>query len=165
MKEPSMHVCDVQTAEGVKHYLTMLPLEIVFRKGLIPEAIIGVLLRPLTDVQSITPEVFARSAPFVKFMHEVIAKYGEQESDCIAEARRLGSGWVYIIDARTKTPQGAVPPEDIFGAFEVRDGQVVPGTYRESSRHMILSNDGFFRLSAEMHSHLLRELQALVDAA
>src|SRR5262249_21366909 len=35
------------------------------------------------------------------------------------EALRQQDGWIYILDGRTPTPQGAVPPEDISGAFEV----------------------------------------------
>jgi hypothetical protein len=61
----------------------------------------------------------------------------------MAEAARLGNGWVYIIDQRTPTPGGQVPPEDIIGAFEVKDGDILPGSYRASPNHMILSPNGF----------------------
>jgi hypothetical protein len=69
---------------------------------------------------------------------------------------------VYVIDQRTRTPQGAVPPEDIVGRFEVKGGQVVPGSYRPSPKHMILSSCGFFELG-ELQPYLLAELAALAE--
>jgi hypothetical protein len=107
--------------------------------GLPPEIVVGVLRGPVESVEAITPAVFARNRVFVDFMHSVIARRGPELPGLVAAARRQGDGWVYIIDQRTPTPQGAVPPEDIVGAFEVKGGQVVPGSYRPSSNHMILS--------------------------
>lgn len=40
-----------------------------------------------------------------------------------------------------------MPPEDIVGAFEIKNGQVVAASYRASPKHMILSANGFFRLT------------------
>lgn len=162
MNEPSVHVYVVDTPEGVKHYVTLLPIDLVFSKGLIPEAIVGVLLRPLEEGEGITPDVFARNSIFVKFMHDVIARHAPEQAECRREAKRLGTGWIYIVDQRTKTPHGAVPPEDIIGALQVKDGEVVPGSYQASPKHMILSRDGFFQLTAGLQECLLRELQSRV---
>jgi hypothetical protein len=96
-------------------------------------------------------------------MHGVIARRGPELPGLIAEARRLCDGWVYVIDQRTRTPQDAVPPEDIVGAFEVKGGQVVPGSYRPGPKHMILSADGFFRLGSELLPCLLEELDVLLE--
>src|SRR3954451_5206035 len=101
MSEQSVHLCVVNTPEGEKHYFTVLPMDVVSSKGLIPEAIVGVLLRPLGPGESITPEAFARNSVFVKFMHGVIAKYAPLEPGCGEEAKRLGTGWIYIVDRRT----------------------------------------------------------------
>src|SRR5262249_61894160 len=106
--------------------------------------------------------VFARNRVFVDFMHGVIARRGPQSPGLIAAARQQRNGFVYVIDQRTRTPQGAVPPEDIVGAFEVKGGQVVPGSYRPSPKHMILSSDGFFRPGAELQPCLLEELNLLL---
>src|SRR5262249_30472144 len=122
------------------------------------EVIIGVLSRPLGPGEAITPAVFARNRVFVDFLHGVIARRGPELPGLIAEARRQGAGWVYIIDQRTPTPQGPIPPEDILGGFEVKGGQVVPGSYRPNPKHRVLSADGFFRLGAELQDCLLEEL-------
>jgi hypothetical protein len=158
MSESTVYVCRVDTPEGTKDYVTLIGPEAAFSQGLAPEAIVGVLLRPLNPGESITPEVFARNRAFVDFLHSVIARHGPDQPGCRAEAKRLGEGWVYIIDQRTKTPGGPVPPEDIIGAFQVKAGEVLSGSYQASPRHMLLTSDGFFRLEDGLQQCLLREL-------
>jgi hypothetical protein len=158
MSESPVYVCRVDTPEGTKDYVTLISPEVALSQGLAPEAIVGVLLRPLESGEAITPDIFARNRVFVDFLHAVIARYGPDQEGCKAEAARLGEGWVYIIDQRTPTPQGPVPPEDIIGAFEVKGGEVLPGSYRASSKHMILSPNGFFRLEEGLRQCLLRVL-------
>jgi hypothetical protein len=164
MTKMPINVCRVDTPEGMKDYVTLLSHERVLERGLPGEAIIGVLLRPLESGEEITPEVFARNRVFVDFMHGVIARRGPQLAGLIAEVQRQGQGLVVVVDQRTRTPQGAVPPEDIVGVFEVRDSKVVPDSYRPSPKHMILSPDGFFQLGAELEPCLLEELIALTEA-
>jgi hypothetical protein len=158
MAELPISICRVNTPDGVKDYVTCLPHEQVFARGLAPETIVGVLLRPLEPGEAITPAVFARNRVFVDFMHDVIARRGPEQPGLIAEAQRQGDGWVHIIDQRTRNPQGRIPPEDIVGVFAVKGGVVVPGSYQPSSKHQILSADGFFRLEAELQACLLEEL-------
>lgn len=154
-------VCRVKTAEGEKDYVTCLPSEQVSDRGLAPEAILGVLLRPLEPDEPIAPAVFARNRGFVEFMHRVIARRGPTLSGLIAEARRQGDGWVYIIDQRTRNPQGHIPPEDIVGVFAVKNGEIVAGSYQPCPKHQILSADGFFRLEGELQVCLLEEIASL----
>lgn len=153
-----MNICRVDTPDGPKDYVTCLSHEHVFKHGLQPEAIVGVLVRPLENGEQINPDNFARNRVFVDFMHSVIARRGPELPGFIAEAKRQGEGWVYVVDQRTPTPQGAVPPEDIVGVFEIRNGQVVVGSYRASPNHVILSANGFFFLGAELQSCLIEEL-------
>lgn len=161
MSELPVYVCRVETPEGEKDHVILLPPEQAFSRGLAPEAIVGVLTRPLAEGESITPEVFARNSVFVQFLHAVIARRGPDLPGVAAEAERQGDGWVYLIDQRTRMPGGAVPPEDIIGAFKVRAGRPVPGSYQASPRHQILSRDGFFRLSPDLRAVLLEELANL----
>jgi hypothetical protein len=163
MTDLPIYVYQVDTPEGMKNYVSCLSHKDVFARGLAAQAIIGVLLRSLNSGEAITPAVFAHNRVFVDFMHGVIARRGPELPGLIAEARRQGDGWVYIVDQRTRTPQGAVPPEDIVGAFEVKDGRVVPGSYTPSPKHMMLSPYGFFRLGSELQPCLLEELAALSE--
>jgi hypothetical protein len=161
MSEPTVFVCRVDTPDGCKDYITLIPPDIVCKQGLPSEAIVGVLLHPLQDGESITPQNFGRNRTFVDFMHSVIARFAPLQPGCLAEAQRLHEGWIYIIDNRTPTPQGSVPAEDIIGALEVKDGKVVPGSYQPSSRHLIFSVRGFFQLEEGLYECLLQELRGL----
>jgi hypothetical protein len=91
----------------------------------------------------------------------MIARRAPELPGIIAEAKRQGEGWLYLIDQRTPTPHDFVPPQDIVGAFEVKNGQVVSGSYRPCPKHSILSSNGFFRLAPELELCLLEELAAL----
>jgi hypothetical protein len=151
-------ICRVDTPEGKKDLVTCLSHDLVFRRGLPKEAIIGILQRPLEPGERITPGIFAHNRFFVDFMHEIIARSGPELTGLIAEARRQGKGWVYIIDQRTRNPRVNIPPQDVIGAFAVENGQVVPNSYQHNPNHMILSADGFVHLGNELQTCLLTEL-------
>ncbi|CAN5394290.1 hypothetical protein BH10PLA1_BH10PLA1_08120 [soil metagenome] len=159
MLETSVNVIVTASDDGDKYYITVLPTDVVFSKGMISECILGVLHRALAAGESITPDIFTVNPVFVKFLHEIIARYGAEDEGCQNEAKRLGTGWVYVLDGRTKTPRGTVPSQDILGAFEAKDGQLLPDRYRFSPNHKILTEDGFFRLSPKLYRLLLKELQ------
>ena len=93
-EELPISVCRVRTSDGWKDYVTCVHHQTAFARGLTPEAIIGVLLRPMDEVAAITPEVFARNRVFVEFLHGVIARRGPGLPGLVAEARRQGEGWV-----------------------------------------------------------------------
>jgi hypothetical protein len=145
----------VDTPEGPKDCATCLSHDQVFKHGVAADAIIGVLQRPLESSEAITPTAFAGSRKFIEFMHSVIARRAPELPGLIAEAKRQGEGWVYVVDQRTPTPQDAVPPEDIIGASEIQYGQVVPESYHASPKHKTLSANGFFRLGARVTALLI----------
>ena len=161
MTELPIYVCRTNTPEGQKDYVTCIDPKRIYTRGLAPEVIIGVLSRPVEECEEITPTVFSRNRVFVEFMHTVIARRAPYLPGFIAEAHRQANGWVFVIDQRTRTPQGAVPPEDIVGGFQVKDGEVVPESYAPNPNHRILSADGFFRLGSELQPCLLEELERL----
>jgi hypothetical protein len=88
----------------------------------------------------------------------VIARHAPDNPDLKAAAARQGQGYIVVIDRRTATPGGSVPPEDIMGVFEVKDGSVVPGSYRASPNHRLLTADGFFQLDRFLDERLHQEL-------
>ncbi len=65
---------------------------------------------------------------------------------------------MYLIDARTPTPAGVVPPSDIIGAFEVRAGEVVPRSYQPNVNHLLVSSNGLFKLESALHEKLVERL-------
>jgi hypothetical protein len=97
--------------------------------GLPREAIAGVFVGEAMRVDDFRP-----NPAFVEFMHDVIRTAGPVDRDLRAAAQARGEGWVYIIDLRTtQGPGGAVPPEDLIGAFEVRNGSIVAGSYQANN--------------------------------
>lgn len=151
-------ICEVSTPDGKVAYVTLASPEDAGRRGLVSQEIIGQLLDAQRADDLFAPDNFARNRVFVDFLHEVIRKHGLSVTNLIAAARRQADGWVYIIDGRTPTPEGPVPPEDILGGFEVRRGEAVPDSYRANPNHRLLSQHGFFQLDPVLQARLLGEL-------
>jgi hypothetical protein len=160
----AVFVCRVLLDNGTTaDYLTLLPPDVTLEKGLPGEAVIGALAQPLQPGhlqpgQRISPSAFRKNPVFVDFLHGFIEEHLPNDPLFIAEARRVGDGWVAVIDQRTPTPGGHVPPEDILGVVEVRSGEVVRGSYRRSEKHVLLSHKGFFQLGKDMNAALRRAL-------
>ena len=161
MSEPPIYVCHIATPEGFKDYVTLISPDAAFSRGLISEAILGVLNRALGPEEAITPDVVTTNSVFTKFLAFVIARHGPEQPGLVAEARRIGNGHAVLVDQRTPTPQGPVPPEDILGVFSVKDGIVVPGSYMASPNHRLLTSNGFFQLDSKLMDCLQSELAAL----
>ena len=135
------------------------PSETIHGGGLPIEGILGKCKRLMADNESLTEENLIPNKVFVDLLHEVIATFAPQNPDFQAEVRRQGDGWVYIIDARTQTPEDAVPPQDIIGAFQVTGGQLVPGSYSPSPKHSLLTSRGLFQLGPALHARLLETIR------
>jgi hypothetical protein len=104
-------------------------------------------------------EAFRQNPAFVDFMHEVIRTTGPNDPELREAAQEQRDGWVYIIDLRTpEGPGGRVPPEDIIGAFEVQDGQIVADSYQASSTHRVYTNDGMVCLPPSLRRALVKRL-------
>ena len=151
-------VCRVDAGNSMRDFVTLVPAETFSSRGLVNEAIVGVLSRLLEDDEQITPDVFTRNHVFVEFMHEVIARHAPRDPSFHEEARRQGNGWIYIIDQRTPDPAGTVPPEDIVGCFQIANGKVIPESYQSNSKHLIFSAHGFFDLGSNLNGALLDEV-------
>ena len=154
-------ICEVQTPNGTVAYVTLAPSGEAMKRGLITQEIVGQLLDATRAGQDLVPDNFARNRAFVEFLHGVIQKHGPAIPNLIAAAGKQANGWVHIIDGRTPTPQGSVPAEDVMGAFQVKDGEIVAGSYRANPNHRILSHRGFFQLEPILQQRLLDEIAAI----
>ena len=138
------YVYRVKTPEGDRDLVSLLSG--AFEFGLIEEAIVGECTQSLEDDE------------------HVIARHAPQLPALRAEARRQHTGWVYVIDARTASPDGHVPPCDIIGGFEVRSGEVAPGSYRPNTDHKLLTANGVFRLEPALHERLMEQINERIVA-
>ncbi len=171
--EPQVTQPTLRSGEGSYLYFTMggtfvslVDPSVVEQGALAGEAILGEWISPTLGegiVERLPPESIRVNRVFVEFLHRVIERWAPEGPGFEAEVRRQRDGWIYIIDGRTPTPQGDVPPEDIIGAFEVRGGKLVAGSYRPSTSHRIVSNGGLFRLDENLHERLLWELERRCD--
>ena len=161
MPPPNVYVSVVDTPEGTRHLVTVLPPAPAFRKGIPSKAIVGTLRRPVPPGRSIEPGNFVRNPVFHRFLHEVISKHAPQQAGFQQQARQMGSGYIYVLDGRTGDASGDVPPHDIFGALQVASGNVVGGSYQPNPNHQLLTGDGFFQLPPGLHAALLQELERL----
>jgi hypothetical protein len=161
MSTTEVFICRAEVDGGVTDYVTLLPPELFFARGLCPEAVVGVVSRPFDSIERITPDVFSRNRVFVDFMHDVIARNAPDDPSFQAAAHRQHDGYIYIIDQRTPQPAGTVPPEDIVGAFKVVNGVADRESYWRNPKHVILSSsNGFFNLGPHLQQTLLEELTA-----
>ena len=125
----------------------------------------GILNKPLAEIVSITASFFSPNPAFVSFMNALIAREGPNTRSLIEAAKRQGDGYIYLIDQRTIEPQGEVPAQDVIGAFQVVSGQVDPKSYKPSTNHKILTEDGFVQLGNELQDILLMSLSNLAEQA
>ncbi len=143
-------------------HVSLLPHEISFESGLPPECIVGELITPVGEGGELEPENFARNSIFVDYLHDFIARTASRDPGLVEAGRSGGLPYLYLIDQRTPTPHGEVPPEDILGAFRVENGQISEASYEGNRQnHRILSHRGFFNLGEAMMAELISEQERI----
>lgn len=130
--------------------------------GLPVEAIAGAI----AEGDELRPETFQVNPRFVQFMHEVLREAGPLDPRLQAEARSQGNGWVFIIDLRTyRGSEDRIPPEDIIGGFEARDGAIVPSSYSPNDRYRVLTALGLVTLPPGLRAAFVARLTPVPPSA
>jgi hypothetical protein len=159
-KDPTRTSPDVAAGSFQRVLSILTPEEVKLLGGLPAEAIVGIL-----QGEELTVEALRPNRVFVEFMHRVIRVAGPKDPELRAVAAEVGNGWVYIIDLRTpEGPQGRVPPDDIIGAFEVRSGQIVAGSYQPNENYRAFTRSGLVQLPPSLREAFFRELPRVRDA-
>lgn len=149
------------TVDGIdKSYCTYIPHEHVFKHGLIGSVIVGEVEKSDSgeiDLQN----NFKANSLFKKTIFDFVEKVVVSDPLLIKSAKEQDEGWLYVIDQRTPTPNGEVPPFDIIGTFEVIDG--VLDSFNSNENYQIRSINGFtdfgVTLNTKMNDFLLALLQ------
>jgi hypothetical protein len=159
-KEPTRGSPEV-AAGNIQRVLSILtPEEAKSLGGLPAEAIVGIL-----QGEELTVEALRPNPRFVEFMHRVIRIAAPEDPELQTAAAEQGDGWVYIIDLRTpEGAQGRVPPDDIIGAFEVRSGQIVAGSYWPNENYRAFTRNGVVQLPPSLREAFIRALPRVRDA-
>jgi hypothetical protein len=157
--QPGVSICNISSEfDGKQHYyVTPLSPEFVYRYGLRSEAIMGELANGPEDLSQ---EHFTPNPLFLRFVGWVIAKHAANCSELVDEAKRTKNGLVFILDARTPSPDGAVPPEDIIGGVTVQNGELLE--FNNSPNYQLLTQRGFMELDPWFRDRLVEELTALI---
>lgn len=151
---------------AMRDLVCVLPHEIGFETGLPQEAIVGMLLKPVADLEDpecdareLSPENFAENPVFRTFFHDMVRRYAPDEPE-LREQARGGQRFVYVIDPRTPDPGLDLTEmvEDIVGTFEVRGGAVVSEAYVPNPHYRLFTENGFFTLSGAIGQRLLEEV-------
>ena len=127
--------------------------EINARGGMPGEAIAGTFLDPKHTLES-----FRVNPVFVAFLHRVVSTHSISSPEAIRAATDMGTGHLYIIDWRTPDPNGDVPPEDIIGAVEIRDGSLVADSYKPNPNYRVLTHRGMTRLTPSQRESFIDAL-------
>ena len=122
------------------------------------EAIIGFANRYSASLE----EYFHPNRIFIDFMQNVIRIEAPKDPDLKDAALEQQEGWIYIMDRRiADNPQEETSPEDILGAFEIKDGQILANSYQPNDNYLIFGKNGLFQLPDSLNQALISALEAL----
>jgi hypothetical protein len=155
---------------GTKEHVTCCSKERLEKGETLPvELLIGVVFTPRDKPSDpITPENFGGNITFVRFMQNVIAEKGPETEYLVRYAEQIGDGPLHVLDFRAPQPEAdeewVVSSEDVFGEFEVKDGEIVEGSYKPNPDHRLLSASGvFFEMEDELAECLIDALNELPE--
>lgn len=91
---------------------------------------------------------------FVDFFHKTMLVFAEFTSGTNLSQNQ---GFMYLVDERSLTPD-APEQKDIIGSFEVSTGLVLKETYVPNANYQFISNQGLFKLPAQIERVLFMAL-------
>ena len=156
-----MYIYNININNKLQDVLSFLSPEQATIHGLPPKAMIGRLLTSTEQGGKLIHTNFAVNPAFVEFMHEIMAEYAPRLAVTQSHAKQQRNGWIYMIDQRRPEAEMLDPLEsmleDIIGAFEVCDSQILPGSYQPMTSHKIMSDRGLFEVDPELKDLLITE--------
>lgn len=116
------------------------------------EAILGFITGEILSL-----EYFKPNKIFKDFIQTVIASEAPKDSEIRAAALEQKEGWLYIIDNRVADlDQEETSPEDILGAFEIKDGLIIANSYQPNENYLLFGNNGLIQLPSSLHEALIK---------
>jgi hypothetical protein len=155
-----MYIYTIKVNNKRQQVVSFLTPEEINDRGLPSASILGTLSE--SNSQNINLDNFVPNPNFIDFLHGIIAKVAPDSPSLQAEAQQQKNGWIYIIDARCISQEKSILPEDIIGAFELQEGQIIIESYQRNDNHLIFSQNGFFKLEPRLEKHLIEETRKLI---
>jgi hypothetical protein len=120
------------------------------------EAILGFITGEILNL-----EYFRPNKVFKDFIQTVVASEAPKDSEIKVAALEQKEGWLYIIDNRVENlDREETSPEDILGAFEIKDGLIVANSYQPNENYLLFGNNGLMQLPSSLHEALIKALTA-----
>jgi hypothetical protein len=143
-------------------YLVPLSDDVVFRMGLVPQAIAGEVAESSEHVMHGSGGIdHARFKPTPEFLRYLHAFLGNEIGRCpsvLEDARRKKTGNTKIVDGRTPKPSGDVPAEDTIGVVLIENSK--PVAYKPNTSYRVYDRHGMMVLDPWLEE---RYLAALVE--
>jgi hypothetical protein len=123
------------------------------------EAILGFIAGEILSLEYFTPNKI-----FKDFIHGVITSEAPKDSAIRDAAIKQQEGWLYIIDNRVaNSGQEDTLPEDILGAFEIKNGLIIANSYQPNEKYLLFGNKGLVQLPASLYEVLIKALENLTN--
>jgi hypothetical protein len=133
--------------------ISILPSDFVLKNSSGKRAIVGYL-----EKEDVDQDEFTENTAFKEFIHKTIANELPKETEFLNQGKKVNSGYMYVIDKRTKKPKGDIPFQDIIGAMNFENSLPVPDSYIPNNNYKLLTKDGLFQLPFSLEEKLLIEL-------
>ncbi len=154
-----INVIEVMVDKEPKFYCTFVSSELIFEYGLSAKVIVGEVDKS-EDEEFDFATSFRANPAFKETIFDFARAEMLDDETLINSAIEQQEGWVYIIDQRTKTPEGEVPPYDIIGGFKVENKELK--RFSENPNYQIKSINGFTDLGKNLNIKMNIFLENLV---
>jgi hypothetical protein len=137
------------------------PKQVEQVESLKSEAILGFIIG-----ETLSPDYFSHNPVFKDFMQKCISIEAPKDAGIQAAASAQQEGCLNIIDNRVADNKlEEISPEDIIGTLEVKDGQIVAGSYQPNPDYLVFGNNGLMQLPGSLHEALIDALLSQSDSS
>ena len=155
----NINIIEVMVDERPKFYCTFVSSELVFEYRLSKKIIVGEVDKSENgDFDFATS--FRANPAFKETIFDFARTEMYKDESLNNSAIEQQEGWVYVIDQRTKTPEGEVPPYDIIGGFKVEKSEMKG--FSENPNYQIRSLNGFTDLGVNLNIRMNNFLKSLI---
>lgn len=113
--------------------------------------------------QKVTSETVTVNQRFIEAVHSIIATNAPNDPAFMEQAQQVGTGLVYILDARGVAFEGGQPSEDdILGQYVIGNGVPVEKGYKPNPEFKCFTNKGPLQLTPFYRQALRQHLLGLI---
>lgn len=159
--ELKINLIEVIVDEKPKFYCTFVSSELILEYGLSEKIIVGEVDK-LENGEFDFASSFRANPAFKETIFDFARAEMLKDESLINSAIKQKEGWVYIIDQRTKTPEGEVPPYDIIGGFKVESNKLKG--FSKNPNYQIKSPNGLTDLGKNLNIKMNIFLENLIKS-